>query len=99
MATESNFYSGVSENISEGGVFVATYQPPPIGTEVDMTIRLPDTDEEFQVVGIVRWCRELGVGEGMPGVGVEWIDLAPDVLRSIQRFIASRSTLLYELGA
>ena len=31
LESENNFYSGITGNVSRGGVFIATYTPPPKG--------------------------------------------------------------------
>ena len=38
---ENNFYVGLSQNISEGGIFIATYRVLPLGTRVLLTFTLP----------------------------------------------------------
>ena len=35
VASEHNFFTGFTSNISEGGVFIATDLPPPLGTIVE----------------------------------------------------------------
>ena len=53
----TNFYVGFSENISTGGVFIATYRLLPVGAEVALTFVLPDEFPVF-VHGRVRWTRD-----------------------------------------
>src|SRR5687767_6276653 len=57
FSSESNFYNGFTENISEGGVFVATYELKPMGEKVTMKFRLPDSEETIECEGEVRWIR------------------------------------------
>ena len=57
MNTESNFYAGLTENISEGGIFIATYDNFPMGSTMDLAISLPG-QPPLQVKGVVRWIRE-----------------------------------------
>ena len=52
-----NFYLGVSENISEGGLFVVTYMKLEIGEQVELEFTLPTLDRPIRVVGEVRWFR------------------------------------------
>jgi len=96
MSTEHNFYTGLTENISEGGVFIATRDPIPLGTEVKVKIRLPHNDP-FELEGQVCWLREYNefTDEMAPGVGVAFASLAEDARRAIENFIRERDPLLY----
>ena len=38
VSSETNFFTGLSENISEGGVFISSLAPPEIGTIIDAEI-------------------------------------------------------------
>jgi uncharacterized protein (TIGR02266 family) len=96
--SEHNFYTGISNDISEGGVFVASFMPPPVGTMVELSLTLPGSTEVFRAMGIVRWVREYkGSSYGHPaGCGIEWVDLCDRALVLVHRFINSRETILYE---
>lgn len=98
MESENNFYAGISDNISEGGVFVATYDAPPLGSIVDLKLSLPDHPEPFCFSGVVRWHRAFGAAcSGMPpGVGIEWLDIPETALRAIRAFVQQRETLLFD---
>jgi len=97
MNTEHNFYAGLTENISEGGIFIATVENLPLGTELDLKISMPQ-QEPVQVKGNVSWVREYNefTSDVSPGVGVEFNDLSAGDKELIQEFISSRSPLLYE---
>src|SRR5579871_6583373 len=41
LSSDTNFFTGFSTNISEGGLFVATVTPVEIGTPVDLSFTLP----------------------------------------------------------
>src|SRR4029079_10513628 len=88
LESDNNFYSGLTSDISEGGVFIATYTLPAIGEQVEMELRLPGQQETFSVRGVVRWLRELSAdGDGTPpGFGLEWFRLSSHALTAIQRF-------------
>lgn len=95
MGSASNFYAGITNNISEGGLFVATKSSPPMGTMVEMMLSLPGNSEPFRVEGEVRWiCNSTSESEA--GCGIRWTSLSPDALNAIKRFIEKRDTLLYE---
>jgi uncharacterized protein (TIGR02266 family) len=97
MQTEHNFYAGLTENISEGGLFIATYEEFPLGTLMDMTVTLPDIPP-IQVRGEVRWVREYNefTAEVSPGIGVRFLELSPESRRVIETFLRARSPILFE---
>jgi uncharacterized protein (TIGR02266 family) len=98
LESESNFYAGVSNNVSEGGVFVATHAAPPVGATVTLSLSLPGTGR-FALAGVVRWVREDEVCHGsVPGCGIQWTELPPDARMAIERFVRSRDTELYDVG-
>jgi uncharacterized protein (TIGR02266 family) len=72
FASDSNFYVGFAENLSGGGL-VATYVLRPIGTVLDLSIRLAGDAEPLHVRGEVRWTREPSrSGDLWPGMGVRF---------------------------
>jgi uncharacterized protein (TIGR02266 family) len=95
--SESNFYQGFSENISEGGVFIATYEYGNLGDEISFSIRLSGMDEAISLRGIVRWVRVYNpkVEEMMPGMGLQFIELPEVALTGIRAFVADRTPLFY----
>ncbi|HXU70300.1 MAG TPA: TIGR02266 family protein [Polyangia bacterium] len=96
LESEHNFFSGVADNISEGGLFVATTNPPEVGSEVGFELVLGG--ERFLVMGVVRWVRdERAASSGAPaGCGVKWVHLEDGAFEAIQHFIEVRQTDFYE---
>jgi uncharacterized protein (TIGR02266 family) len=91
----TNFYVGFSENISAGGLFIATYRLLPIDTEVALTFVLPDEFPVF-VHGRVRWLRDSQDApspETPPGMGVEFAKLGAAELARIQAYLSSRAAV------
>jgi uncharacterized protein (TIGR02266 family) len=95
--SDHNFYTGVSEDISSGGVFIATHNSLPIGTQLDITILLPDKSN-FTVGGTVQWVREYSklTADFAPGIGVQFDKLDQAATAKIKEFISQRSPVLYE---
>lgn len=93
--SESNFYSGLTQDISEGGLFVATHQLLPVGTHVSVTFTLPGV-REIQADGVVTWVRE--PLEGRPGMGIRFAQLRSEDQATIHRFIQKRPPLYHEEG-
>ena len=97
-SSDSNLYTGFSSDIREGGVFVATVQALPRGTPVDVTLTLPE-GQPVRASGVVRWTRELDERqpEMMPGLGVQFTALVPEVADALRRFLAVREPLFFPL--
>jgi uncharacterized protein (TIGR02266 family) len=93
---DSHLITGLSQDISEGGVFIATYQALPIGSQVTLGLELPDGRVEVQ--GVVRWARpELEECEQRPGFGVAFTNLSPDALAALTAFCRSEPPHYYEM--
>ena len=89
----SNFYAGFTEDISEGGVFMASYAILPVGAQVAIQLALPG-GFEIRATGTVRWLRYSGdeeAGAEPPGMGIELdaVDEADRLL--IREFVQNRS--------
>jgi uncharacterized protein (TIGR02266 family) len=93
--TESNFFVGFSGDISDGGVFVATYLTVEPGTKVDLLITLPGGFEQ-RIPGTVRFVRDPMDMDSEPGLGVKFDRLDKDARELILRFIRKRPPLFYD---
>ena len=96
--SDDNFYAGITGDVSEGGLFVATYMPPPVGTQIELEITLPN-GVALQVRGLVRWVRDVTAAKdgSAPGCGIEFHDLPDGALMAIRGFVSNeRDTLLFE---
>jgi uncharacterized protein (TIGR02266 family) len=93
LESDSQFFTGLTGNLSAGGVFVATYRQLPVGCSVVMTLSLPDG--ELRAKGTVRWSRDTSSGAA-PGVGVAFDELAPADAERIARFCELRAPLLHD---
>lgn len=96
LESESNFFQGFSTSISEGGIFVATVNTLPLGTQVDVGFTLP-SGRRLEVQGEVRWTREVNdrTPDIFPGVGIQFRDLPPDAEAAIQQFVKTREPLFF----
>lgn len=94
IASQSNFYLGFTENLSSGGVFVATYARKPIGDRLEIALTFP-TGEELRVPGTVRWLREPS-SDGWPGLGVQFDALSEEDEKKIRKFLSMRDPLFYD---
>jgi uncharacterized protein (TIGR02266 family) len=95
--TESNFFVGFSGEVSEGGVFVATYEVHARGTPVHMFVTLPG-GFDFRTDGIVRFVRDPldFAADAEPGMGIQFEGLAQEQRDLVLRFIRKRPPLFYD---
>ena len=97
LGSEHNFYAGLAENISAGGVFVATHMIKPVGDTVELTIHFPDEDRVVKAIGEVRWVREYNESNDVPpGMGVSWKGLSEEDAEQITRFSTLRPPLYFD---
>jgi uncharacterized protein (TIGR02266 family) len=97
LESESQFYSGFSENLSEGGIFVATHGLLAVGASVAVAFTLPSLARKIRVEGHVRWVRVHSETSDLPpGMGIEFGTLGTDELEAIRRFCTQRSPLFYD---
>ncbi len=72
--TVDELFSEFARNINEGGIYVETETPQPIGTAVSLHFQLPGSEDPVEVTGRVVRHGDPGAGE-LPGMGVEFDDL------------------------
>ena len=94
--TESNFFVGFSGDISEGGVFVATYLTLPLGAPGELKVTLPGGCEST-ILGLVRFVRDPMDMDSEPGIGVAFESLPDDARELILRFIRKRPPLFFDV--
>jgi uncharacterized protein (TIGR02266 family) len=96
LESESQLYTGFSENFSDGGVFVATHMLKPVGSRLEVTFTLPGVPAPIRVDGEVRWVRVDSETSDMPaGMGLRFGALQPDDAEAISRFSAKRTPLFF----
>lgn len=95
--SESNFYTGFTQDISEGGLFLATYNIQDLGTEMAVSFTLPD-GYLVSAVGVVRWVREYNemTPDIHPGMGLQFTSLAPEDKHAIETFLDQRPAMFYD---
>ena len=95
--SHANFYTGFTEDISEGGLFLTTYDLHPLGTEIEIEFTLP-TGQIVRTLGVVRWIRDPHdeAPDAPPGMGLQFRDLLPEDRTAIHEFIEARAPIFYE---
>jgi uncharacterized protein (TIGR02266 family) len=95
IGSDHNFYAGFAENLSAGGVFIATHKLKPVGSKIELSITLPEG--QFRATGEVRWIRVFNEqSDTPPGMGVKFEDLDPAAVTAIQSFLARRDPLFFD---
>lgn len=73
-----DFIAEYSANISLGGIFIKSEQPPAPGTELDVEFTLDDDFNLIRGRGRVIWVRqEVDAHQRPPGMGVRFLELTP----------------------
>jgi uncharacterized protein (TIGR02266 family) len=94
LSSESHIYTGLSLDVSTGGVFVATYEPARPGTAVSLYFVLPD-GYVVNADGVVRWTRA-ATSDAPPGMGVAFVNISSESIAHIASFCASRPPLYFD---
>jgi uncharacterized protein (TIGR02266 family) len=96
VGSDHNFYAGFAENLSAGGVFIATHKLKPVGSKIELTINLPD-GAQIRAAGEVRWIRVFNErSDTPPGMGVRFNNLAEASVALIQSFLSRREPLFFD---
>ena len=97
LHSEHNFFTGFTQNISEGGLFIATHQIAPVGTQFRVTFMLQGLVGAVNVLCEVRWIRPYNDDmDAPPGIGVRFVDLDEDTFLAIRAFILARDPIFYD---
>jgi uncharacterized protein (TIGR02266 family) len=94
LLSHSHFYTGLSMDVSRGGVFVATFDPLPTGTQLTLFFLLP-SGINVEAPGTVRWTRA-GTAHEPPGMGVAFEALAKAACAAIAAFCEQRAPLYHD---
>jgi uncharacterized protein (TIGR02266 family) len=98
--SETHFYTGFSQNISEGGLFIATYDTRPVGERFPVEFTLPTASAPLRCMAEVAWVREYRegadlTGDSVPGMGLRFIGLGDDSRAQIAAFLEQREPLFF----
>ena len=100
LESDHNFYTGLTQNISSGGVFIATHHLRRIGDRITLKFTLPNSTKQIAVETEVRWIREntalMNAGASGTGMGVRFINLSAEASAVINAFVESRESLYYD---
>lgn len=97
LENEHNFYAGFVENLSSSGLFIATHSIRPIGSQVEFSIAIGESPEPVKGLGEVRWVRQYSeTSDAHPGMGLRFIELAPEGRKRIEEFLVGREPIFYD---
>lgn len=96
FGSDHNFYAGFAENLSAGGIFVATHMLKPVGEILEINIHLPD-GAAIRGKGEVRWIREYNERSNVPpGMGIRFVELAAGSTEAIESFLRRRDPMFFD---
>ena len=96
--SEHNFYTGLTDNISEGGLFISTSQVLDLGTKIKFPLAMPGMKEPEVVEGVVRWVRSDGRSDTNvpPGIGVQFTHISERLKTHINKYVKQNESIFYE---
>ena len=84
--TVDQLFSEFARNINEGGIFIETEKPHPVGTGVRLQFRVPGSDDPVLTRGTVVHIAQ-GGGKETPGMGIEFDELDADARDHINELV------------
>ncbi len=94
LSSESQFFAGLSGDVSLGGLFVQTYSLRPVGSHVHVAFSLPTG--EIRVSGVVRWVRG-ATDSSPPGLGIAFEHIEGSELAAVEAFCRTRPPLYHDI--
>ena len=96
--SEHNFYTGLTDNISEGGLFISTSQVLDLGTKIRFPLAMPGMKDPEVVEGVVRWVRSDGRSDTNvpPGIGVQFTNISERLKTHINKYVKQNESIFYD---
>lgn len=84
------FRSAYAGNISGGGLFIRTPNPPPLNETVRMRFTLPGVPQPFECHGLVVWANPAPKQSLRPaGMGLKFLNLSREAKQRIEAFVTT----------
>lgn len=99
LTSDSHFYTGLTRDISTGGVFVATHHLHRVGQHVTVHLTLPGVSHPVTVESEVRWVREISAlqgSHGSTGMGLRFLELTPAAKQAIDAYIDAHDSMFHD---
>ncbi|MBL8910925.1 MAG: TIGR02266 family protein, partial [Archangium sp.] len=87
------FASKYATNLSDGGMFIRTREPKPVGTELNFKVEIASGQRVLQGTAIVRWVRGENDPGGPAGMGLQFVTLDPASRELVDRMLGIKSSL------
>jgi uncharacterized protein (TIGR02266 family) len=99
LETEHNFYTGLTQDISSGGLFVATSMQYRVGERLRVRFSLPGQSEPITADAEVRWVRDPRAmkTDAPEGIGLRFVELPANAHTEIAQFLSHRDSLFYDV--
>jgi uncharacterized protein (TIGR02266 family) len=99
LETDHNFYTGLTQDISNGGLFVATSIIYRVGERLRVRFTLPGRAEAITAEAEVRWVRDPRAmkTDSPEGIGLRFVELPADAQVEIGNFLSRRESLYYDV--
>ncbi len=96
--TGHQFFTGFTEDISAGGLFISTYETLPLGSILQVSFSVPGVDHTFETRAEVRWVREYDETNPVmhPGMGVRFLEIKGREEQFLNKLLTQMDTLFYE---
>lgn len=85
--TTDSFFTDFADNISNGGMFIATPKPLRPGTQLSLEFLLPECDYPIHVKAKVTWSRSVPSEGQKRGMGVKFDNLSPSAKDKINTIV------------
>ncbi|MBN2340597.1 MAG: hypothetical protein JXX29_07830 [Deltaproteobacteria bacterium] len=96
---DHNFYRGFSDDVEDGGIFVATFDTKPIGTAMTIRFELPDKTK-VTAKGVVQYTREHSTflnDDNISGMGISFCYLENTDKSAIEAYQEERHPIFFDL--
>lgn len=91
---EGRIVSAFTKDISTRGMFIITRETLPMGSDVNLTFTLPESQEELKVTGkVVRELKDQQDGHLVGGMGISFKDMDERSAEAIRDFVESNLSL------
>lgn len=96
LESDHHIFTGLTENLSRGGLFVATHTLLEVGTMIDVEFSLPGK-ARIKSLAVVSWVRLYSeTSDGPPGMGLQFASLDAESAEAIRSFLAARPPMLWD---
>ncbi len=100
VATDHKLFVGLTQNISAGGLFIATEAPLTRGEKVQVRFSVPGSNYVFDKQATVCWTKpldaDMGDGRTHAGAGVRFDNLTEEEQKILNAFLQVHDAIFFE---